>query len=105
VTSISTHVLDTGEGGPVVGMAVTVERSVDGGWQHVSEGVTDVNGRIPSLAVAIDSGVYRLVFATGDAGNPFFPEVHLVVDLDGGEDHYHLPVLLSDYGYTTYRGT
>jgi 5-hydroxyisourate hydrolase len=86
-------------------MTVTVERSVDGGWQHVGEGVTDVNGRIPALAMALESAVYRLVFATGDSGNPFFPEVHVVVDLDGEEDHYHIPILLNRFGYTTYRGT
>ncbi|MGH8870642.1 MAG: hydroxyisourate hydrolase [Acidimicrobiia bacterium] len=103
--SLSTHVLDTGEGRPVVGMNVTLERSFDDGWQHVGEGVTDDGGRIPALGVALGSGIYRLVFATGDAGNPFFPEVHLIVDLDETEDHYHIPLLLSPYGYATYRGS
>jgi 5-hydroxyisourate hydrolase len=105
VTTVSTHVLDTGEGRPADGVNVTLERSVDGGWQHVGQGVTDGNGRIATLGLALGSGVYRLVFATGDAGNPFFPEVHLIVDLDEAEDHYHLPILLSPYGYTTYRGS
>jgi 5-hydroxyisourate hydrolase len=105
MTSLSTHVLDTGLGRPASGISVTLERSLDGGWQHVGDGVTDDEGRIPNLGRALDSGVYRLVFATGDAGNPFFPEVHLIVDLDGSEEHYHVPVLLSPYGYTTYRGS
>jgi 5-hydroxyisourate hydrolase len=105
MTSLSTHVLDTAEGRPASGVSVTLERSVDGGWQHVAENVTDDQGRISSLGLALDSGIYRLVFATGDAGNPFFPEVHLIVDLDGSEEHYHVPVLLSPYGYTTYRGS
>lgn len=105
MTSLSTHVLDTAQGRPASGVSVTLERSVDGGWQHVAEDVTDEQGRIASLGLALDSGIYRLVFATGDAGNPFFPEVHLVVDLDGSEEHYHVPVLLSPYGYTTYRGS
>jgi 5-hydroxyisourate hydrolase len=105
MTSLSTHVLDTAQGRPVSGVSVTLERSVDGGWQHVAEDVTDDQGRISSLGLALDSGIYRLVFATGDAGNPFFPEVHLIVDLDGSEEHYHLPVLLSPFGYTTYRGS
>ncbi|MEX1126008.1 MAG: hydroxyisourate hydrolase [Acidimicrobiia bacterium] len=104
MTSVSTHVLDTATGEPAEGISVTVERSVDGGWQHMSEGVTDVNGRITMLAAAVISGVYRLVFATSDAGNVFYPQVHIVVSLDEEQDHYHIPLLLSPYGYTTYRG-
>jgi len=105
VTSVSTHVLDTASGEPVEGVTVTMERSLDGGWQHMSEGVTDVNGRIVMLAGAVFSGVYRLVFETGDAGNTFYPQVHVVVSLDEEQDHYHIPLLLSPYGYTTYRGS
>jgi 5-hydroxyisourate hydrolase len=102
---VSTHVLDTAGGEPVEGVTVTIERSLDGGWQHMSEGVTDVNGRIVMLAGAVFSGVYRLVFETGDAGNTFYPQVHVVVSLDEEQDHYHIPLLLSPYGYTTYRGS
>ncbi|MGH8914708.1 MAG: hydroxyisourate hydrolase [Acidimicrobiia bacterium] len=105
MTSLSTHVLDTAEGRPVAGVTVTLERSLDGGWQYVGQGETDGDGRVAALGVALDSGVYRLVFATGDAGNPFYPEVHVIVDLDGDEGHYHVPLLLSPYGYTTYRGS
>ena len=105
MTSVSTHVLDTATGAPAEGITVTLERSVDGGWQHMSEGVTDVNGRIMMLAGAVFTGVYRLVFATGDAGNVFYPQVHIVVSLDEEQDHYHIPLLLSPYGYTTYRGS
>jgi len=104
VTSVSTHVLDTATGEPAVGISVTLERSVDGGWQYMSEGSTDVNGRIVMLAGAVFTGVYRLVFATADAGGVFYPQVHIVVALDEEQDHYHLPLLLSPYGYTTYRG-
>jgi 5-hydroxyisourate hydrolase len=103
--SLSTHVLDTAEGQPLAGVSVTLERRLDGGWQHVGEGVTDADGRITALGVALGSGVHRLVFATGDAGNPFFPEVHVIVDLDDTVGHYHVPLLLSPYGYTTYRGS
>jgi 5-hydroxyisourate hydrolase len=105
MTDLSTHVLDTASGRPATGVKVTLERSSDGGWQHVGDGVTDDDGRVPALGVALGSGIYRLVFATGDAGNPFFPEVHLIVDLDESQDHYHVPLLLSTYGYTTYRGS
>ncbi len=103
--SLSTHVLDTARGAPLSGMTVTLERELDGGWQHVGEGVTDGDGRIGALGVALGEGVYRLGFATGDSGNSFFPEVHVIVDLDGSRDHYHVPLLLSPFGYTTYRGS
>jgi 5-hydroxyisourate hydrolase len=86
-------------------VTVTLERSVDDGWRQVGEGVTDGNGRIGALGAGLASGVYRLVFATGDAGNTFYPEVHLIVDIDGDEEHYHVPLLLSPYGFTTYRGS
>lgn len=105
MTGLSTHVLDTVSGLPAAGVQVTLERSSDGGWQFVSEGVTDEDGRLPGLGIALGSGIYRLVFSTGDAGNPFFPEVHVIVDLDDARDHYHVPLLLSGYGYTTYRGS
>lgn len=105
MTGLSTHVLDLSSGLPAGGIRVTLDRAVDGGWQSVGEGVTDDNGRIAALGVALGSGVHRLVFATGDAGNPFFPEVHIVVDVDEAEEHYHVPLLLSPYGYTTYRGS
>jgi 5-hydroxyisourate hydrolase len=105
MTGLSTHVLDTATGDPVAGMTVTLERSSDGGWQHVGEGVTDEDGRIAARGVALGSGVYRLVFATGDAGNTFFPEVHVIVDLEDTRPHHHIPLLLSSYGYTTYRGS
>ena len=105
MTSVSTHVLDTATGEPAVGISVTLERSVDGGWQYMSEGSTDVNGRIVMLAGAVFTGVYRLVFATGDAGGVFYPQVHIVVALDEEQDHYHIPLLLSPFGYTTYRGS
>lgn len=103
--SLSTHVLDTGEGLPVAGMAVTLERELDGGWQHIGEAVTDEDGRVQALGVALGEGVYRIGFATGDAGNTFFPEVQVIVDLDGSRSHYHVPLLLSPFGYVTYRGS
>jgi 5-hydroxyisourate hydrolase len=105
MTGLSTHVLDTESGQPASGVKVTLERSSDAGWQHVSEGTTDDDGRVAALGVALGAGIYRLVFATGDAGNPFFPEVHVIVDLDDAREHYHVPLLLSSYGYTTYRGS
>lgn len=105
MTSIGTHVLDTETGMPAQGVRVTVHRQVEGEWVAVGGGTTDPNGRIVPLAVGLVSGIYRVVFDTAGYGNPFYPEVSIVVDLDETEDHYHLPLLLSPYGYTTYRGS
>jgi 5-hydroxyisourate hydrolase len=105
MAGLSTHVLDLAAGRPAQGVVVSLEQFVGDVWQRVGEGVTDGNGRIGELGEALGSGVYRLVFATGDAGNAFFPEVHLVVDIDEAEEHYHVPLLLSPYGFTTYRGS
>lgn len=105
MTSVSTHVIDNGRGRPAVGLKVTLDRLVNGVWTEVREGVTDENGRIPSLARGLDPGRYRMVFSTGEYGSHFYPEVHVVVDLDDGDEHYHIPLLLSAYGYTTYRGS
>lgn len=105
MAGLSTHVLDLAAGRPAEGVAVTLERSIEDVWQQVGDGVTDGNGRIGALGDALVSGVYRLVFATGEAGNAFFPEVHLIVDIDEAEEHYHVPLLISPYGFTTYRGS
>jgi 5-hydroxyisourate hydrolase len=105
MTGLSTHVLDITTGMPAAGVAVTLERRSDGGWQQVGEGITDADGRVAALGIALGSGVYRLVFATGEAGNSFYPEVHVVVDIDEAREHHHIPLLLGAYGYTTYRGS
>jgi 5-hydroxyisourate hydrolase len=105
VTSLSTHVLDTGNGLPAVGIDVSVERLVDEEWVGHGEGTTDVNGRITGFGKGFASGTYRLRFATGAYGNLFYPEVAIMVNLDAEEDHYHVPLLLSPFGYSTYRGS
>ena len=104
MTSLSTHVLDIAEGKPAAGVDVSLEVLVDGEWHPVGEATTDANGRVSELATGLVSGMYRVVFGTGDYGNTFFPGVHVVMTLDDAEDHYHVPLLLSPFGYTTYRG-
>ncbi|MTV27404.1 hydroxyisourate hydrolase [Nitriliruptoraceae bacterium ZYF776] len=111
--SLSTHVLDTSIGRPVRGMPVFVDRR-DGerDWQHLRAAETDPDGRIPKLlpAGSLSAGVYRLTFATGDwaesvGTTSFYPEVTIVVEITSPEEHHHVPLLLSPYGYTTYRGS
>ena len=104
MSGISTHVLDTENGRPAPGMPVTLERQA-GEWEVVSDNVTDSNGRIAQLLPhrePLQIGVYRLTFRTG---GPFFPEVSIVFQVADASAQYHVPLLLSSYGYTTYRGS
>jgi len=99
--SLSTHVLDTARGEPAAGVPVRLE-SLDG--QRLAEGVTDQDGRLRDWVPAWHwrAGTYRLVFATAGA---FFPEVAVVFRVADPDRHYHVPLLLSPFGYTVYRGS
>jgi 5-hydroxyisourate hydrolase len=111
VSGITTHVLDTSRGRPAAGVPVVLERAVDSGWQPVGRGTTDGDGRARDLLSAPPAaGRYRLSFDTdayfralGEAG--FYPEVSLTFVVETGEEHYHVPLLLSPFGYSTYRGS
>jgi 5-hydroxyisourate hydrolase len=112
VSGITTHVLDLARGRPAAGLAVTLERRADdGGWEPLGQAWTDDDGRVRgwSAAAAPAPGVHRLTFATGayfaEAGvEAFHPEVSVVFRVADGADH-HVPLLLSPFGYTTYRGS
>jgi 5-hydroxyisourate hydrolase len=94
---ISTHVLDTAEGRPRAGVKVSLYR----GDELISQRETNEDGRIPELSDApLEPGEYRLVF---HVEGPFFHRVELTVDL--GDGHYHVPLLVSPYACTTYRGS
>jgi 5-hydroxyisourate hydrolase len=95
VISVSTHVLDVEAGRPSRGVRVEL-------WQDelVAAGQTDDDGRIPELASGLEAGTYRLLFRTE---SPFFEVVALDVVLEDG--HYHVPLLVSSYSCTTYRGS
>ncbi len=103
--SVSTHVLDTGTGRPAGDIAVTLSLGTENGWIGVGSGVTDSDGRIGELGADLEPGSYRLVFDTSHHGDRFYPEVAVTVLLDDDRSHYHLPLLLNAYGYTTYRGS
>lgn len=110
---ITTHVLDTARGLPAEGVAVALERVGDGGAPPLARGRTDADGRLRTLlpdGAALEAGVYRLVFDTGRyfAGQgvqAFYPEVPVVFQVRGAGEHHHVPLLLSPYGYSTYRGS
>jgi 5-hydroxyisourate hydrolase len=104
--SISTHVLDTGRGEPAAGVPVRLE-SMAG--ERLADGVTDHDGRLRDWVPAERwrAGAYRLVFDTAAYLGPggFFPEVSVVFQVADPERHYHVPLLLSPFGYTVYRGS
>jgi 5-hydroxyisourate hydrolase len=104
VTGITTHVLDVAAGSPRAGMAVQLaRRGGDGGWVPLARTTTDADGRVRDWPDAPEPtpGDYRLTFATGG----FYPEVHVVVRVETDGEHLHVPLLLSPFGYTTYRGS
>jgi 5-hydroxyisourate hydrolase len=96
VTTLSTHVLDTEQGRPAAGVRVELHRT-DG--TLAGEGITDDDGRIADLADT-DPGIYRLVF---HPPSPFFRRVELEIEL--GDGHHHVPLLVSSYLCATYRGS
>jgi 5-hydroxyisourate hydrolase len=109
MSKITTHVLDTVLGKPAVGVAIVLEREEDSGWNEIARGETDKDGRCASLAPDAAAGVYRLRFATRDyflrlRRTSIYPEIAITFQCDS-DTHYHLPLLLSDNSYTTYRGS
>jgi 5-hydroxyisourate hydrolase len=106
--TLSTHVLDTSLGSPAAGITVVLE-TVAG--EAVGDGITDGDGRVGSIGPErLDAGDYRLRFASGPyfAGrgvDAFYPEVVVVFTIADADQHYHVPVLLNPFGYSTYRGS
>ena len=116
MSALSTHVLDSALGGPASGMLVRLERAAAGEFSEVGRAVTDADGRISDFGLAaLPAGTYRLIFQTGDyltaahpggpEQEPFFPEVTVTFATDGLRPRYHVPLLLSPYSYSTYRGS
>ncbi|OXM65760.1 MULTISPECIES: hydroxyisourate hydrolase [Amycolatopsis] len=102
---VTTHVLDTAAGRPAAGVPVRLET---GDGTPIARGRTDDDGRIRDLGPdELDPGVYRLVFDTGAHLGPdaFFPEVTVSFRISDGTQHHHVPVLLSPFSYSTYRGS
>ena len=111
---VTTHILDTSRGRPAAGVQVLLEYRGEGGdWQSISRGTTDIDGRLKTLhpdSKPLSPGVYRLTFDTGryfetQGAAAFYPEVVVVFETAPGEKHYHVPLLLSPFGFSTYRGT
>jgi len=113
MSQITTHVLDVSLGQPAAGVPVILEiETAGGGWQELSRGATDGDGRLRHLVVpgSLVEGTYRLTFDTQvyfesrkTAG--LYPLVVIVFRVEDSRQHYHIPLLLSPFGYSTYRGS
>jgi len=114
MSGITTHVLDTARGRPASGLAVMLEsQSGNGRWAVVGKGTTDADGRVRQLlptGVSLHPGLYRLTFDTqsyfvAQEREAFYPQVTVVFEVRDPAQHYHVPLLLSPFGYSTYRGS
>lgn len=108
--SLSSHVLDAVRGTPARGVAIRWERRTGDDWEPVADAVTDADGRVSDWDAATTAGVHRLVFDSGaylaTQGHPtFYPEVVVVFEVTDADAHHHVPLLLSPFGYSTYRGS
>jgi 5-hydroxyisourate hydrolase len=106
---ITTHILDAVLGKPARGVAIRLEKLLNESWVAAGAGETDADGRCRDLAQDLSAGFYRLTFAVEayfeqQGRTSIYPEVTITARIDG-EHHYHLPLLLSDNSYTTYRGS
>lgn len=113
MSDITTHVLDTARGRPGVGVPVRLEIRTEGGWEELGAGVTDQDGRLGGLTGGNGipgEGAYRITFDTGayfarQGVEGFYPEASVVFRVARPEEHHHVPLLLSPFGYVTYRGS
>lgn len=111
MSPITTHVLDTALGRPASGVPLILARSSGGGWTTIGRGATDLDGRCKSLlkAGALRKGTYRLTFGTASyfkrtRQTGFYPSVSVVFQVRDAR-HHHVPLLISPWGYSTYRGS
>ena len=113
MSGITTHVLDTARGWPAAGVPVSLESRSEGGWVTLGRGRTDADGRLRDLLPAdfrLSEGDYRLTFDAGayfeaQGAEGFYAEVTVAFVVRDAAAHYHVPLLLSPYGYSTYRGS
>jgi 5-hydroxyisourate hydrolase len=109
---ITTHVLDVSLGKPARGVPLRLERLESGAFSHLAHGETDADGRCSQLLApgTLAAGTYRLRFDLDpyfalDGRRSFYPHVEIVFVVDRTDEHYHVPLLLSPFGYSTYRGS
>jgi len=113
MSAITTHILDVSSGIPARGVPVILERQTENVWKIVGEGVTDDDGRARDLFppdADLSAGIYRLVFDTETYFarrqiEGFYPQITVAFTVRDAQSHFHVPLLLSPFGYSTYRGS
>lgn len=113
MSHITTHVLDVSLGRPAANVSLILEaQSPSGNWTEAARGATDADGRLREWAKAktLPAGTYRLTFDTrayfaGRKVSSLYPQIVIVFEVRDAEEHYHIPLLLSPFGYSTYRGS
>ena len=113
MSQITTHILDTSLGKPAAGVRVSLSQQTESEWIEVGVGVTDDDGRVSDLldsGATLPAGQCKLTFGTGDyyadIDTPcFYPQVEIQFSIAGDGQHYHVPLLLNPFGYSTYRGS
>ena len=111
MSPVTTHVLDTALGKPAAGIPVKLDlQNADGSWTSLADCTTNKDGRVTDLVPQekFSIGTYRLTFDTSaypSSGAPFFPQVVVIFVVTDAKQHYHVPILLSPFGYSTYRGS
>ena len=112
MSQITTHILDTMQGRPADGVTIILFVQQPKGWNEIAKGVTNNDGRVTTLLkkdVVLEHGIYKMKFETQayfaqQNIQTFYPYVEIVFDITSDE-HYHIPLLISPYGYSTYRGS
>jgi 5-hydroxyisourate hydrolase len=113
MSHITTHVLDVALGRPAANISVVLEaQSAGGNWTEAARGATDADGRLRDwpAAKAVEAGTYRLIFDTrayfaSHKTSSLYPQVIVVFEVRDAREHYHIPLLLSPFGYSTYLGS
>jgi 5-hydroxyisourate hydrolase len=113
MSGITTHVLDISRGRPASGVPVVLEIREESGWREIGRALTDGDGRVKQIlpeGSVPTTGTYRLTFAIEayfrtEGIEGFYPEASIVFHVRDANQHYHVPLLLSPYGYSTYRGS
>jgi 5-hydroxyisourate hydrolase len=112
MSQVTTHILDTTSGKPASGITITLYVGQNDEWTEIARGKTNKDGRITDLLqenVLLQKGIYKLRFETKDYFDKtgtatFYPYVEIIFDIQSNE-HYHVPLLLNPFGYSTYRGS
>jgi 5-hydroxyisourate hydrolase len=112
MSQLTTHILDTSKGKPAPGVSIILYQQKNNNWAELATGITNADGRIPDLVsknTILETGVYKMKFETkayfdNDGIASFYPYIEIIFDITTKE-HYHIPLLLNPFGYSTYRGS